>query len=989
MDFRTYIQKLNNFLKSEISTEHSVRGTFSSFLETLILANTLLNDKEITVLNEPSRIEVGAPDFVILKKEIPLGYIEAKKLGANLEDKQYKEQFERYINALDNLIITNYLDFKFYRNGKLLHTISLGKIEKDKIIPLEENLEELKNLIKNFISYTPQSIKSPQQLAKLMADKARLLKDVLVKALEYEKSTLNLQYKVFKDTLIHDIKKEEFADIYAQTIAFGMFIARYHDYTLEDFSRQEAQKLIPKSHPFLKGLFKYISDEDEVDSRIIWIIDELAEVFLAVNIRELFEKKQDPIIYFYEEFLSYYNPKSRKKRGVYYTPKEVVSFIVRSVDKVLKEEFKLEGLIDESKTTFKIEDPQLGYTKSKKLRKKEITTHKVQILDPATGTGTFLAEIVEFIKKEFFGNWEEYVNEDLLPRLNGFEILMAPYAIAHLKLDMVFDCELKSRINVYLTNALEPPHKDYKTLFAAYIAQESREADRIKKETPIMVIVGNPPYSVSSSNKNEFIEKLLEDYKKDLNERNIQPLSDDYIKFIRLAEYFIEKNQEGVIGYITNNSFLDGVIHRRMREHLLKTFDKIYVLNLHGNSRKKETSPDGSKDENIFDIQTGVSINIFVKTTNSKNLAKVFYADLWGKRVKKQEFLAQNDISSINWQKLEPKKPYFFFIPKNFELEEEYNQSFRIDELFNVFNAGVATGKDSTLIGRSRYELIEKLKSKEIDFSEEDVIDYNYRIFDKRFLIYDKKLVQRLRKNISENFKQYNIGLVTTKLLLGNEFRHIFLTNKITDRCYISTKSKETNYLFPLYLYNDLTNERSINFNDSIIKKIENSLNLKFQKDFNEKDLFNYIYAILHHPTYREKYKEFLKINFPKIPYPKDKEKFFKFAKFGEELVKLHLLDFKENRVIEYEGDSLEIEKINKKSTQELGEKVKIKINPTSSITIPKEAFNFYIGGYQVALKWLKDREKLNRKTLKEYNKIVDALTRTYNLMEELKKEEF
>lgn len=456
-----------------------------------------------------------------------------------------------------------------------------------------------------------------------MAGKARLLSDVIEKAIvsdeeSYENSSLRDQMNAFKQILIHDITPKGFADVYAQTIAYGMFAARYHDPTLPTFSREEAATLIPKTNPFLRKLFGYIAGPD-LDDRIRWIVDSLVEIFLATDVADILThfgkstKTEDPIIHFYETFLAQYDPALRKARGVWYTPQPVVNFIVRAVDDILKTEFGLpQGLADTSKTKIKIESQG---------KKVEQEVHRVQILDPATGTGTFLAETVKHIHKKFAGQqgaWSNYVENHLLPRLNGFELLMASYAMAHLKLDLLltetgYKPTANQRLRIYLTNSLEEHHPDTGTLFANWLSTEANEANHIKRDTPVMVVMGNPPYSVSSSNKSAWIEKLTADYKKDLNERNIQPLSDDYIKFIRFGQHFIEKTGEGILAYISNNSFIDGIIHRQMRKHLLETFDKVYILDLHGNAKKKEVCPDGSADQNVFDIMQGVSINIFVK----------------------------------------------------------------------------------------------------------------------------------------------------------------------------------------------------------------------------------------------------------------------------------------------------------------------------------------------------------------------------------------
>ena len=501
--------------------------------------------------------------------------------------------------------------------------ISIGEVTEKGIKPLTENFANFENLIKDFCSHIGQTIKSPKKLAEMMAGKARLLSDVIEKSLtsdetNQEDSTLKDQMNAFKDILIHDITPQGFADVYAQTIAYGMFAARLHDPTLPTFSRQEAAELIPKSNPFLRKLFAYIAGPD-IDDRIKWIVDSLVDIFLACNVEEILKnygkatKMDDPIIHFYETFLSEYDPKLRKARGVWYTPQPVVNFIVRAVDDILKTEFNLpQGLADTSKTKIKVD------VQGKKV---EQEVHRVQILDPATGTGTFLAEAVKHIHKKFEGQqgiWSNYVENHLLPRLNGFELLMASYAMAHLKLDLLltetgYKPTTNQRFRVYLTNSLEEHHPDTGTLFANWLSTEANEANHIKRDTPVMCVIGNPPYSVSSSNKNEWIENLTADYKKNLNERNIQPLSDDYIKFLRLGQYYVEKTGEGILAFISNNSFIDGIIHRKMREELMKTFDKIYILDLHGNAKKKETAPDGSTDQNVFDIMQGVSINIFVK----------------------------------------------------------------------------------------------------------------------------------------------------------------------------------------------------------------------------------------------------------------------------------------------------------------------------------------------------------------------------------------
>lgn len=626
-----YIHDVKTAFENGQATEHSHRGFLQAYLQ---------NISDCLVTNEPKRQSCGAPDYIIERKKVPVGYIEAKDIGIDLDKVEKSEQLTRYFASLDNLILTDYLEFRLYRKGVLVNKIRIAQIDTNgKLKAIESEYIKLEILLKDFFQYKGITITNSDQLAKIMANKARLMEQITDAALnqaakEVEEnstytgdpdSSLLSQYKAFKSFLIQDLTYKQFADIYAQTITYGLFAARLNDPTLEDFTRQEAAFLVPKTNPFLFKLFSYIAGPD-IDDRIVWVVDELADVFRACNLNNLLESfgsEQDPFIHFYETFLGEYDAALRKQRGVYYTPTPVVNFIVRSVDSILQKEFGLSmGLADTEKITVPLTNKNTGKTE-----KSEI--HRVQILDPAAGTGTFLYEVFKNIYKKYEGQtglWQSYVEQDLLPRVHGFEILMAPYSMCHLKLGMFLQQSgykvqqngKSKRLGVYLTNSLEVSNEEYGSLFAQWLSQEAQEANIIKTEMPVMVVLGNPPYSVSSSNKSEFIQTLLEDYKKDLNEKNIQPLSDDYIKFIRFGQHFIEKKGEGILAYISNNSFVDGLIHRQMRKSLMQTFDKIYILNLHGNSKKKETCPDGSKDENVFDIMQGVSINIFVKKSKRK-----------------------------------------------------------------------------------------------------------------------------------------------------------------------------------------------------------------------------------------------------------------------------------------------------------------------------------------------------------------------------------
>ncbi len=745
MNIEQYIDNINQRYQLGNATEHTFRGDLQQLIESLV--------PEIRATNEPKRQSCGAPDYILTKKDIPVGFIEAKDIGdKDLEGKKKsvnKEQFDRYKASLDNLIFTDYIDFHLYNDGEFITKIAIAEVSEKGIIALPQNFARFENLIKDFCTHIGQNIKSPKKLAEMMAGKARLLSDVIGNALtsdetHNEDSTLKEQMIAFKNILIHDITPKGFADVYAQTIAYGMFAARLHDPTLDTFSRQEAAELIPKSNPFLRKLFGYIAGPD-IDDRIKWIVENLAEIFLACNVEEILKnygkttKMENPIIHFYETFLAEYDPKLRKAKGVWYTPAPVVNFIVRAVDDILKTEFDLpQGLADTSKTkiTVNTQTPDKRSTTGYKQMGKEV--HKVQILDPATGTGTFLAEVIKHVHKKFKGQegiWSGYVEKHLLPRLNGFELLMASYAMAHLQLDLLlketgFKATTNQRTRVYLTNSLEEYHPDTGTLFANWLSSEANEANHIKRDTPVMCVIGNPPYAVSSTNKGDWIQNLIKDYKKDLNEHKIN-LDDDYIKFIRYGQHFIDKNGSGVLAYISNNSFIDGITHCQMRKNLMESFDKIYILDLHGFAKLKEVNLIADNDENVFDIQQGVSINIFIKTgeKTKKQNGSVFYNEQYGTRKEKYKFLIDHNLKNISWKELNPVKPYFFFVEKDFSEEKSHNKGFKINSLFNASNSGVKTDRDNLFYDSNKNQLKDRFNSLLTEDFDQSFID-EYKIKD-------------------------------------------------------------------------------------------------------------------------------------------------------------------------------------------------------------------------------------------------------------------
>ena len=677
--------------------------------------------------------------------------------------------------------------------------------------------------------------------------------------------------------------------------------------------------------------------------------------------------------------------------------------------------------------------------------------HKVQVLDPATGTGTFLASVVARIYEKFArqkGMWRDYVKQDLLPRLNGFEMLMAPYAMAHLKLEMILQqtgCELNSeRLRIFLTNSLEEYHIDNGALLASWLSAESTEANLIKKDAPVMVVLGNPPYRGESKNKGAWMANLMGDYKQEpgggkLRERNLKGLNDDYVKFIRYGQYFIDRNGEGVLAYINNNGFLDNLTFRGMRRRLLRSFDKIYILDLHGNSKRKERSPDGSPDKNVFDIQLGVSINLFVKTgkKSPEALGKVFHFDLFGERESKYEFLWNHSLNKVKFNSLKPAAPHYFFTPRDYRLESEYQKGFSVSDLMPVATSGVTTARDRFTIhhsaaevretietflrlsdqdARERFNLGADVRDWKVSLArkdlEDDGPDYQrivpimYRPFDRRHTYYtgrDKGFHCRPREKVMRHFLAgENVGLVTIRHSRETQrnWGEIFVSEEIISGT-TAISSLDKNYCFPLYLYpgsKPRSKEQGIgeppvrkpNLNMDLVKEIAANLKMEFAYEdeqrpnaFSPEDLLDYIYAVLHSPGYRETYRELLKTDFPRAPFPADKKQFRALVKLGAELRALHLM---------------KSEKLNKLTTaypqtgdnivrQVAREKDKVRINKTQYFAeIPEAAWRFHIGGFQPAQKYLKERKdrKLAPDEIRHYQKIIVALVETAKIMQKI-----
>ena len=903
------------------------------------------------------------------------------------------------------------MEFRLYRFGHPVDKVQVGRqftLRSLKSPPSPEKLDSFFELLENFFSFSTPEIQKSSDLSVELAKKTRFLQHLLQEELSRENQEITRFYRAFQEELIETLTKERFSDLYAQTITYGLFAARMK--VQNGFNRETAWKSIPESLPLLKEIF-YSMTGPHFPESLIWIVDDITQILQKANISKILDEfkstrwEDDPVIHFYETFLATYNPKERERLGVYYTPLPVVSYMVRSIHKLLKDRFsKAEGL----------------------------ATSDVTLLDPAAGTLTFVVQAIKQVQKELEnekkgGLVKSYIEEHILPHFHAFEILVAPYTVGHFKVsvvleDMGYQFKEGKRFQFYLTNTLEM--KDPKQIsFLIDLAKEGQEAKRIKEKVAILVVLGNPPYSVSSENKSEFIENLMDDYKEDVrDERNIQPLSDDYIKFIRFAHWKIAQAGKGILGFITNNSYLSGVIHRGMRKKLLETFDEIYILNLHGSSRIGEKTPDGGKDENVFDIQQGVSIALYVKLEKPLKGKAVHYADVWGLREEKYKYLFGNDVRTTKWQKLEPTAPYYFFVPKDFALQAEYEKFWKVTEIFRKSASGVKTHRDHFIVGFTNEEILQKLRvftgnlvdelvKESLDLkdtrdwtlkeareearknkSENRICEYAYRPFDDRKICYDPCLIDRGcdRWPFMGCFLQENFGIAfkRSRFLKTKEFHHIFVVDNVGD---INFYGDQTAF-FPLYLHSEEMGGELFEKQTPKVKRISNfapqflqAIKASLGTEPTPEDTFFYIYAALCSPTYQKRYEEFLKIDFPRVPLPLNMKMFKNLGNLGKELVDLHLL---KHPALEKTGvgfpksDSNKVEKVSY-----IEERHSVFINKEQYFEgVSNEVWEYRIGAYQVMEKYLKDRKsrKLSLDEINHYMKVAKAIQLTIELQEKI-----
>ena len=1058
-----YRKAVEREIKAGNATEHSFRPALKALLQGLAPG--------VLATNEPKRIKAGAPDYIVSRTTghglLTVGYLEAKDVGSDLDQAEKSDQLRRY-RTLPNLVLTDYLEFRWYVDGQRRLSASLGQLGKRRTVTWDAS-DTTEQLLRSFLEHEAEPITSAKDLAQRMAHLAQNIREVILGSLQTHTASATLRdlQQAIEKALIPDLSDHQFADLFSQTIAYGLFAARTNHAGASRFLRLGAAAEIPKTNPLLRQLFNFIAGPDLDEEPYVGFVDDLVQLLADTDMDTVLAdfgrrtRQQDPVVHFYETFLGAYDPELRDLRGVYYTPEPVVSYIVRSVNYLLQEHFALpQGLSDTSTVQYTRVRRRSGKT-----HQEAISAPRVLILDPACGTGTFLYRVVDEIRAHFIeqrnaGIWSGYVREHLLPRLLGFELLMAPYAVAHLKLALQlaakdlrptlrdqwkYDFAQEDRLRVFLTNTLDEAerHAQYDFGFLRTLTDESNASIEVKAELPIMVVIGNPPYSVSSANTGPWVMSLLEDYKQTIKEEEvqIQAVSNDYIKFIRFAHWRIARTGRGIIGFITNNGYLGGPLFRDMRRALLTDFDELFILNLHGSTRWKEKAPDGSTDKNVFDIQQGVAIILMVRCADRRAPCRVRYADLWGSREVKYDRLEQDTVATTLWTTITPTAPAYSFAPKPsggseyatwWSVLDVFGSGCRKADRHKRYGAGFATQQDDFAISFTQREVKDKVSVLcDESLSEAQVREkfrlcttnqwnfhkarlelrkggwtselrkVTYRPFDVRWTAYVAEVVSILRWAIMRHLlvDRANVALVTTRIINGEPPAHVFVSERPVEKIALSAKTSNNAFVFPLYIYEEDIKKaprfgathpvRRPNLNPAFIRGLSERLGLSFVSDghgdfkvsFGPEDVLRYVYAILHSPTYRSRYAESLKTDFPRVPLIADAGLFRTLCEKGAELVSLHLM----HRV----GPTKAAFPV--KGTN-MVEKVRyaqggVWINDSQFFDgVPESVWQFRVGGYQVCEKWLKDRKgrKLSHDDLVHYQGIVANVAETIRLMEEI-----
>ena len=1026
--FTSYIKELYAIAQQGDAREESFYSALSDMLTTIAEEK---GREHVRVTTLPKQTDAGNPDFRLWNgADRIIGYVEAKNTTEeNLDRIENTGQLRRYRDTFPNLILTNFLEFRLYRNGVRVDTALAARpvvLNRLRTLPPLEKTEELAALLERFLDFSLPKSFTAESLAVELAKRTRFLRDVVEREIAQELDAggmLSSFYEAFQTYLIGTLTMEDFADLFAQTITYGLFAARIR--AGEKFSRRAAFDNIPHTIGVLRDLFRYISLGDLPD-QLAWCVDDIAEVLAVADAPGILAtfyrqgKGRDPIVHFYETFLAQYDPAERERRGVYYTPEPVVSYIVRSLHGLLKTHFsKPDGLASDG----------------------------VTLLDPAAGTMTFIAKAAQLAVEEFTakyggGGREDFIRQNILRNFYAFELMMAPYAVGHLKMGFFLE-ELGHRLDddermpFYLTNTLENEELELSKLPGlSALAEESRLAGIVKKQTPVLVILGNPPYSGQSSNKGEWIRTLIEDYKqmdgKPLGEKNPKWLQDDYVKFLRFAQWKIERAGCGVVGMITNHGYLDNPTFRGMRQSLTRAFDEIYILNLHGSSLKKEICPDGSPDQNVFDIRQGVAIAFFVRRGGKqKKDAVVRHADLWGRRETKYDWLNDNDLASTHWQDLKPALPFYQFMPVDEALRSEYQSFSSVQEVFPVNSVGIVTARDDLTINWSAeevwrtvtvfsrmepelaqqgYNLGRDAQDWKVALAQKDLLDSGptrekvtpilYRPFDVRYTYYtgqSRGFQCRPRSEVMRHMLVgQNLALHLCRQTVSPNWQHCLVTNLITDDCYVSNKTRERGYMHPLFLYPspenvDLFSQlepqvRQPNLNPALLSALAGA----YGKQPTPEEIFHYVYSVLYAPAYREKYTEFLRMDFPRVPFTANFELFGRLAALGDRLTALHLLNSPEldPPACRFEGQGEgRVGRGKQDGLHYVPAEERVYINAGQYFApVPARVWAYQVGGYQVCEKWLKDRRdrRLELNDIQTYCRIVTALGKTIEIQGEI-----
>lgn len=1012
---KPYLKGILEITRQGDAREESYYSVFEALLKEFVVS---IDRRDIRITILPKKTDAGNPDFRIWDgKQKIVGYVEAKAPDKNLDEIEKTDQIKRYKTTFKNFILTNFIEFRLYEDGFLLGQTRIADpvfIYNLKEPILVKNEDSFKILLEKFFSFSFPSITTAQKLAVELAKRTRFLRDeVIAEELREEEKNGRKRilgfYEAFQKYLIRGLTKEQFADLYSQTITYGLFSSRMR--CEGEFNRKYAIHDIPHSIGILRELFEFISLGD-LSPQLECIVDEISYLLVNVDVKKIFseyyqnKKGEDLVYHFYETFLAEYDPEERERRGVYYTPIPVVSYIVHSVHTFLKENFGIED---------------------------RLANENVTVLDPAAGTLTFITEAINQAVKEFTskfgeGGREDFIKEHILKNFYAFELMIAPYAIGHLKVSFLFDelghkLQKDERLKFYLTNTLEMEDIEQTSLPGmASLSEESHLAGVVKKKTSILIILGNPPYSGHSANKGQWISREIKEYYtvdgKPLDEKNPKWLQDDYVKFIRFAEWKINQTGKGVLGFITNHSYLDNPTFRGMRQHLMNHFDEIYILDLHGNSLKKEKCPDGSKDENVFDIRQGVAIGFFIKNKEKSptNECKVFHSERWGLREKKYEWLSSHDKETTEWDEIQPRSPYYFFVPKKEKYRAKYDTFWKITENIPINSVGLFTARDGLTIkwspdevrqtvnqfakmepelARKTFNLGKDVRDWKVKMAQEDLINSGlkkdkivpilYRPFDIRYTYYTGKSRgfhcmprPKFMKHLMKKNVALCIGRAGQVVGLEKPWNIVFCSDHIID---LNLFYRGGSANFPLYLYDD--QDKKTNISKSVFRILEKTYN---NTTLPEK-IFFYVYSILHSNIYRNEYAEFLRTDFPRVPFTSDYDLFVNVCKLGSQLIDLHLMKSKElnNPIAKFQGDGdnvVEKPSFNKKEGR-------VYINKSQFFEgIEEELWEYQIGGYQVLLKWLKDRQqrRLSLNDVKHYCKVVTALKRTIEIQEEIDK---